>query len=393
MKVFVKILIISLLIISCQRAHKDKSQIRAFDLKELPKITDIKLSDLGLVNIAYIPLETNEQCVIDQIGSIKVGSGFLLVQSFNTILIFLYDGSFVTRIGNVGRGPNEFQIAHDVGIDNRNQNIYLVSGWQKKFNVYSKNGEFERTFKIPLYAAIHFQFTEENEILCYSDNYLGNIENSFVLMDTVGAIIKNFPNRFPFKKNPNYAPTYQHENLFYRFNNRLYKKEVYSDTVYVYENMNFKPHLVIEVGNRLVTPEARAENDLFYLSKNYITPLNLFEFGDFIYYEFIYERILGTNTLIFGFIGSKKNKFQAFINSEQGLINDLDGGPNIWPKTTKDDNTIITWIDASKLKDYVASDTFKKSTPKYPEKKKELEKLANSIQANDNPIIIMIKVK
>jgi hypothetical protein len=52
MKVFIKILIISLFAISCQNsANKAKNQIKTFDLKELPKITNVKLSDLGIIDI------------------------------------------------------------------------------------------------------------------------------------------------------------------------------------------------------------------------------------------------------------------------------------------------------------------------------------------------------
>ena len=59
----------SLLIISCQSANsKDKSQIRTFDLKELPKISEIKLSDLGFVDIEYIPLKTNDQSAMGRFG-------------------------------------------------------------------------------------------------------------------------------------------------------------------------------------------------------------------------------------------------------------------------------------------------------------------------------------
>ena len=64
------------------------------------------------------------------------------------------------------------------------------------------------------------------------------------------------------------------------------------------------------------------------------------------------------------------------IDSEKGLSNDLDGGPDIWPRTFKDDSTIVSWIEALKLKEYIASNAFKESNPKYPDKKKELEKLA-----------------
>ena len=72
---------------------------------------------------------------------------------------------------------------------------------------------------------------------------------------------------------------------------------------------------------------------------------------------------------------------------------DLAGGTYIWPQTTKDGNTLITWIDALKLKTHVASGPFKNSTPKYPEKKKELEKLANSLKETDNPILIIVSLK
>jgi hypothetical protein len=35
----------------------------------------------------------------------------------------------------------------------------------------------------------------------------------------------------------------------------------------------------------------------------------------------------------------------------------------------------------------------KKITSKYPEKKKELEKLANSLNENANPVLMLVKLK
>ena len=97
--------------------------------------------------------------------------------------------------------------------------------------------------------------------------------------------------------------------------------------------------------------------------------------------------------LIYSFIGSKKNNYKALINSGQGIVNDLDGGPNILPKTIKDDITIIALVDALQLKTHVSSEAFKNSTPIYPEKKKELEKLANNLKETDNSILILVKLK
>lgn len=387
-------------VIGCHSSrNKDQSTIKTFNLKELPNLSTLKLSDLGFVNIEYIPLETNEESMLPNIEGLSLNWGnhriiaddnYFLLKHWNKILKFRSDGSFVGPVGTKGRGPNEYTVAHDIDVNPENHNTYLVSAWQKKFNVYSDTGGFIRSFQMPIYAPVEFKFVDGN-ILCYSDNLQGNIENSFILLDTNGIILKKFPNKYPFKRKDGFGFT--HENLFYRFNNQLLKKEVYSDTIYVYKNMDFRPSLVIEVGERLITPKARSEFDGLEIGKKYINPLNLFEFGDFVYYAFINEFILGGDTKIYGFFGSKKNDFEALINLENGLINDLDGGPNILPVTIKDDNTVIAIIDALKLKSHVASVDFRNSKPKLLQKKKDLEKLANNITETDNPILILLKLK
>lgn len=391
------ILLFSLFIIGCQNTNRNNgTQIVVFDLKELPKVTNVKLSDLGFRDIEYIPLETNDNSQIPRkinLGlwdKILVGNNYFIIKQFNTILKFRNDGSFISKIGTAGRGPEEFQTCNDVEVDDQGQ-IYIVDGWKKKFFIYSGKGDFIKTVNFPLDRAVTYVYVD-GKFLCYNQNNLGNVENSYNLVDPNGEIIKKFPNRYPFKKHPVDAYGYSYENIFYRFNNRIFKKEVYSDTIFSYENMSFKPHLVIEVGDKLITPKARSEFEGLYLAKNYISPRNLFEFGDYLYYEFTYKFDF-SKTEVYSFIGSKKKDFKVLINPEKGLINDLDGGVNILPLTIMDDNTIIGWVEAIELKNHIASEIFKNSTPKYLEKKKELEKFANSLKETDNPVLIMVSFK
>jgi hypothetical protein len=388
----IRFLFLTLFAISCRGPNqKDENQIITYDLKELPEISKIKLSDLGFVDIEYLPLETNEQSVIPMINDIIFGKDYFLTHFFSKINMFRYDGSFIAKIGTEGRGPNEFTVVHDIDINRKNQNIYLVDGWQKRFYIYSESGQSIGTFKIPFYGSIGFRFTDDG-ILCYNMNQSANVENSYTLIDTSGRILKYFPNMYPWYKAQGTATyVFQSENIFYRLNNQLFKKEVYSDTVYVFENKDFKPHLVIETGKRLITAKTRSEYSSEQIRDNFITPINLFEFGDYIYYEFIVS--LNGRGEGFSFIGSKKNNFQSLVDPEKGIINDLDGGPSIWPKTIKDDNTIISWVDALKLKAHISSDAFKNSTPKFPKKKKELEKLANNLKETDNPVLMLVKFK
>jgi hypothetical protein len=385
-KTILKILTFSFCVISCQNTNnRDIDKMLTFDLKELPEIRNVKLSEIGFVDIEYIPLETTKNSIIPIINELRIGDGFFLAQFFNSILMFRSDGTFVTKIGTEGRGPNEFTVAHDVDIDSVNHKIYIVSGWQKKFYVYSKDGELIRTFHCPLNTT-NFKITEYG-ILCYSINSFANVETSYNLIDTGGRVIKTFPNMYHWDLKKQFGTAPLRENLFYSFKRRLIKKEIYSDTVYVFENLCFKPYLVIKHGKKLLTTQARSDFEPIHLLDNFIAQNNLFEFDNYIYYEFC------IGPTVYSLICSTKNDFHVLVDPEKNIINDLDGGPNIWPKTIKDDNTLVGWIDAMQLKAHVVSEAFKNSKPKYPEKKKELIKLADSLKETDNPVLMLVRLK
>ena len=53
---------------------------------------------------------------------------------------------------------------------------------------------------------------------------------------------------------------------------------------------------------------------------------------------------------------------------------------------------IVTWTDALRIKTFVLSEKFKSSNPKYTNKKKDLENLAESLKETDNPVLILIKL-
>jgi hypothetical protein len=375
-------------VISCRNSGQGKEErLITFDLKELPPQGPLNLSDLGAVDIQYIPLETTGQGVIPGIRKIIVSKDYFLTVYFSNIFMFRHDGSFVTKIGKVGKGPDEFTVAHDVDIDKNDGSIYLAAGFQQKFFVFSPEGNLVRTFKTPLSSAMSFRLTGEG-ILCYYSNHMGEIENSYFLVDTTGTILRNFPNKYPWTRTvPNVF--YQGENLFYNYDNQLLKKEIYCDTVYSWKNGDFEPHMVIDVGSLRLAPDVRTNSSADVIMKNYITPLNLFEFGDYVYYEFIIPRNDETGQL--AFIGSKNGDLSALIDPGKELLNDLDGGPSISPECIWDDNTIVSWVEALTLKNWVNSDTFKSSNPRNTGKKAELVRLADSLEETDNPVLVLVR--
>jgi hypothetical protein len=92
-----------------------------FDLKKLPELTSVKLSQIGATEINYIPLQTTQQSVISEIRDIIFAKDYLITQNFAEINMFRYDGSFVMKIGKIGRGPNEFTTAHDIDINPKDE--------------------------------------------------------------------------------------------------------------------------------------------------------------------------------------------------------------------------------------------------------------------------------
>ena len=384
------IVLLSAIIISCGNSGQVKEdRLITIDLKELPPRGTLNLSDLGAVDIQYIPLETTGQGVIPGIRKILVSRDYFLTVYFSNIFMFRHDGTFVTKIGKVGKGPEEFTVAHDVDIDRNDGSIYLAAGFQQKFFVFTPEGNLVRTFKTPLSSAMNFRLTGDG-ILCYYSNHMGEIENSFILVDTTGTILKNFPNKYPWTRTvPNVF--YQGENLFYSFDNEVRKKEIYCDTVYSWRNGGFEAHMVIDVGSRRLTPEARTAGPAEIIMKSFLHPMELFEFGDKVYYEFISSQNDKMEGL--AFIGSKDGEFRAFFDPEKELLNDIDGGPNLWPRGTWDDNTLVSWVEALSLKNWVNSDAFKNSNPRNPGRKAELVRLAESLEETDNPVLVLVKFK
>jgi hypothetical protein len=86
----------------------------------------------------------------------------------------------------------------------------------------------------------------------------------------------------------------------------------------------------------------------------------------------------------------------SWVKSKACIINDLDGGmplSDIKYYSENGEEFITTLINPFDLKVYLTSDEFKNTVPKYPEKKKELEKLANSLKETDNPVLMIVRLK
>lgn len=373
-----------LLIIACQNDNKLSSDLLTYDLTDLSEATEIKLSELGAEDIKYIPLETDSGSLMFKIKKLVKINDAYVINDYKRIISFTSDGKFISQVGKKGRGPKEYSFANDFSV-NSNGNVYILSDDEDKIYVYNLNGKFLKYFNCPPQTTDIWNI--DDAIFCFSANKNGTITNSFDILDNNGLVIRTFPNKYRYKPRKFYT-VLSTECLLYKYQDETFVKEIFSDTVFKFKNDVITPAYIFNHTEELFPVKAREGKWGLEVFKKYIIQRKFFRTENNVYYEFTYK---GNS---YGFLGTLKgNKNSKLINLNKGIINDIDGGINFKFNLSDEDGTFIGWIDSHILKNHVTTEAFKNSTPKYPEKKKELEKLANSLNENDNPVLMLVKLK
>lgn len=385
----------------------EENAILKFNLSEIEEPSEVTLSELGVVDIKYIPLETNHNCIVSGVRynvlrkgattdfvKIIAASDCFYINQFNNpggrILRFASDGKFICTIGSVGNEPYQYAQLHDFSIDTVNNKACILSMLQDKIYIYTLKGEFIKSIICPENTT-HINCVEGN-ILCYNRN-TGTNENSFDLMNYEGNIIKSYYNKYKYVPGNLTIKIVNEECIFYWKEKQLHVKEEYSDTIFIYKNQLFEPKFILNRGEKRYTTDLMIYNNIQEMNEvskkipEVIREYSLLEAGNIIYSEFSHKRSFQMYT------ASVERTDSSIRTFKNGIVNDIDGGPNVYFKTLKDDTTIVCWINAEELKNYIASDAFATAPPKYPEKKAQLEKLSNNLKENDNPILMLLTLK
>lgn len=245
--------------------------------------TELKASDC-FSQISYIPLETNDSCLIGQAPHVQVIKDRILISTNqNQCLMFDRTGKFIRQVGHVGNDPEGYSSVYCWG-NNETGNIYFL-GWENELVCYNQEGLFERKIKIPFDAkGSSFNYlTDEilvahksgmfgvggNELLFFKDNELrtsfpvvgvedqpidpSNIASISVINSEAGVklfgptacagvIIINY------KEPETGSVSFLNTSSLWRRDQDLYFKETYNDTIYQVKDTILIPSSVIDLG-------------------------------------------------------------------------------------------------------------------------------------------------
>lgn len=142
------ILLLSVFIISCTETKTTPRWEP--DLRN--EVVDSIGYSLFVDSIEYVHLETNDSCLIRSITDMAVSNNRLFVfdEPQQTIWVFDCEGRFVNKICKKGNGPDEYSQIYQFEYDQRNNQIVILSSWQRKLLFYTPEGDYLKTIDLNL---------------------------------------------------------------------------------------------------------------------------------------------------------------------------------------------------------------------------------------------------
>lgn len=371
---FLGVIVFFITLISCSTNKDGLLTIDPLDLGEEPFTLSFLADDIEYVpfsnDMLFSAQLVNDYCIID--------SGIILSTNLG-VLRFDGEGGFINRIGEMGRGPGEYINSINLAVNNSLSNIYVLD--RDKICLYDLEGHFVSNIPLPDSIYTH-QIEMLSGKLFINCNPLGLGRYYWLITDTMGELMGS-------KLNP--APpvsVIRDESFFYSLGYNIFYWNIRSDTIFsVSPDLTYKP-VMLFANKDLMVPDIKTikvGQTIDFMSVEY-----LFETSRYVVLRFFYN--VYTSALI-----DKRSGKRYVSKIREGILNDIDGGLSFEPRNGCFEEYgveyLVSFVDAYTIKSHVNSEEFRKSVPKYPEKKKKLEELANSLEDNDNPVMILVKLK
>lgn len=378
--------------ISCSRSKNIEKGITHIDLQTFTE-NEIKLSEIA-DDVSYIPLDN--EFPIGIVYSFKVTNNFIYAAIKNVgVVRFTKDGKLDKHYGKIGRGPGEYVFCLKFAVDENTGAVYVMDHKMNDIEVYNNNGDHVRNIKLPAdddrFQLDAIEFFGNSLFMAQSIN-MGRGDHDWVILDTLGNKITEKRNPYPEFKGRMGGMTTLSE-----FNGNILYWDNFKDTVFlVHPDFTYSPVCVISKGQHKLPMTTEGYNPVDVFFKNMNNYMNMIAFWETNKYFIIHYSLNGSSKIALVDKQNNNATFTELTDSENGIDNDLDNGLPFIPERyfeIGNEKYLAAFIQPFELKKHVASSAFKNSTPKYPERKKALEQLANSLDENDNPVLMLVKLK
>lgn len=426
-----------LLLVSCKSKVKE-NEVVLEDKKEIVlldqldnQIECLLLSD-AVCDIDIIPLETADECLFRKISNLYVSENYIFLNALNAVFQFDRSGKYIQSISRLGQGPDEFNYCQGLGVDESSQLIYLASGFsiENQIKVFSFDNAHVKTIQVAEKGACMISNSVSGERRDYAF-YNGRHIIRRMLPSQNGKpglwqlSIRNVDGEeiavFTDPSNVNYQQEFMQKaydltNMDIRWNaqspilNR-YKGQLNclfdsNDTIYTLnEDDNIlEPRYILSCGERPSFAEIRKLGKEMSFFK-YLFVIEIVESKDYLYLvsekdEYAYLSKVDKKS---GHIESIKKKGEIkqskMLNNAYlrrcmppEFVNDLCGGLSFFPDYQNEDHWIMPY-SAEDLLNEIDLDELRNSKVLLPEKRDQLVRIIENLKEDDNPVLIVAKLK
>jgi len=171
-KMIALLMVYTFIWVSCKNSQENNSskeeQTIHFNVSDWEK--GQKIPGQIIKRLEFIPLETNEKCLMGSIRKIELANNQIFITDRTNNKIFIFDilGKYLGSIGNPGKGPGELVSLKDFIIDESNNQVFILDNSQRKVLIFSLHDHsLKSEFKIE-FLANDFKQLDESKLVFYT---------------------------------------------------------------------------------------------------------------------------------------------------------------------------------------------------------------------------------
>lgn len=363
---------------------------------ELKNKKTVTISDIAS-DVRYIPLETNDEYLVSRKPEYYFSDSLIFVSSDNRLLVFDYTGKFIRQIGKPGRGPGEIDLIAFISILEKEQIVIVQTNWSRKLMYFSFDGTFIKSISRPP-DVFRIRVLNMNQNLFYYACQIGIEEYLYLLSNEKGDTISTVNNHFKWENNTGITGMVGYDAFrpFYNYQNQIFVKSMYNDTVYTVLNNKITPAYFVDLGKYRLPDELRPEPPQTILkfrrenAKYFFS--SVMEAGGKVFIKTQNYKGLINKNIIYDRETHKGSFLVDNFNEPSGFINDWDGGLNFWPDKSINDKEIFMSITPLTLKTML-KEKFINRTAHFEDKKQSFKLMVEKLEESDNPVLMIVKLK
>lgn len=393
---FLFIIVISTSCTSSGKTNQNSTKEGILSIIDLEKAIEktakpMNLSDF-VEDIEYIRPEY-PTTLVDFIFDISINDNYLLLEVRGRLLCYTREGKFIREIGRRGQGPKEH-----LGIRSHtlyNDLVAINSNYNRKILWYNTNGDY--LHQTPVSNNVYkINLLDTNRIAIHL-HHGASIDKPDIFV--TGIIDKNGDTIQLKKDEPYYPKGKTPTPSRWCYNDTVRVLTCINDTVYSVTKNEILPTYIVNFGKYKVTQEAFEDVRLLQDERSkYIQSLSFSETSRYVLAMFQYDNKRWVAVYdkqakeISAWSIKPENVNKYGLLEGGGWINDIDGGAAPTYLNSVSNDYFAINVQPEDLKTQFIENK-KYISVKYPDKQQKLERLIHSLNDDENPIIILYKLK